>query len=259
MDDQDFWPESFESSASMESGKDQTGINVWIALDDMPAEYGGSMLMSAGSHKVPWRHDAYLAIGQNHSDYRAKSMEESADDAQELINKGLPPVLTCSMSDVAPELASKLEKKRRDFDIRKGDIILASRMAFHKTIDVTDEGLAYYESKGMTSLNRYSIRYTPGSAKLPNGWNLDFSLALDPENAGLSLDDVDQHDGVWYPKVWPEVEENMEDLLDQLAETKLIAAERKVSAESRAFRSRATSSIPRTELKGASGAVDDGG
>jgi ectoine hydroxylase-related dioxygenase (phytanoyl-CoA dioxygenase family) len=57
VDDVGFWPEAFES--------DNQGINVWIALDDMPREYQGSMALAPESHHAPWRHDAYAAIGLN--------------------------------------------------------------------------------------------------------------------------------------------------------------------------------------------------
>lgn len=49
VDDYMFWPESYISPSQ--------GINVWIALDEMPSEYRGSMAVARGSHKASWRHN----------------------------------------------------------------------------------------------------------------------------------------------------------------------------------------------------------
>jgi hypothetical protein len=43
-----------------------------------------------------------------------KTMEDLVDDTQELVSDGLLPVLNCSMSEVAPDVASKLDEKRRE-------------------------------------------------------------------------------------------------------------------------------------------------
>jgi hypothetical protein len=47
------------------NGASDTGVNVWIVMDDMPAGRLGSMALSPGSHKAAWHHDACHAIGQD--------------------------------------------------------------------------------------------------------------------------------------------------------------------------------------------------
>jgi hypothetical protein len=236
VDDQSFWPESYLSSASAASGKDQSGINVWIALDDMPIEYGGSMVVSNGSHEVPWRFEAYQVIGQNRTEDGGSTKQQHAEDVHDRLSKGLPPFLTCAMSGMEKKIPSMLEDHRREFDLRKGDIILSSRLTFHKTVDVTAAGLDFYNKQGIHSLNRYSIRYTPGSARLPLGWTTEWSMVSNPENAGRTLDDVAQYDGsLWYPQVWPEVKEGTDRLLDELSTTILESSKQKAAAESKSL------------------------
>lgn len=68
VDDHGFRPESYISDASKtHPGRDKDGINVWIALEDIPSVYGGGMAVSNGSHSVDWQYDAYNATGQNRS------------------------------------------------------------------------------------------------------------------------------------------------------------------------------------------------
>ena len=54
VDDQLFWPESYLSPI--------LGINVWIALDAMPAKYQGSMAVAKGSHRAEWRESGKPSI-----------------------------------------------------------------------------------------------------------------------------------------------------------------------------------------------------
>jgi hypothetical protein len=212
---------------------------VWIALDDMPMEYGGSMVVSSGSHNVPWRFEAYQVIGQNRTEDGGTTKQQFAEGVHDKLSKGLPPFLTCAMSELEKNFSSMLEEHQREFNLRKGDIILSSRLTFHKTVNVTEAGVDFYEKQGIHSLNRYSVRYTPGSARLPLGWSTEWSMISNPENAGRTLDDVAQFDdSLWYPQVWPEVKEGTDRLLDELSTTVLESSKQKAAAETSSLFSR---------------------
>jgi len=229
---QGFWPESFLSSASAESGVDQDGINVWIALEDMPAEFLGSMALSAGSHRVPWRFEAYEAVGQNRTKDGGTRKEDILARLEEKRRTGEANLGACQIAVARPDLREKLESKKVVLDVKKGDVVFATRTLFHRTLDVTDTGKEYYRSHGRDGLNRYSIRYTPGTARLPNGWVAEWSAVTNSKNVGSTLDDIVVQDyALWYPQVWPTLEENLDEKLDTLALQKLETAKRKVQAE----------------------------
>jgi Phytanoyl-CoA dioxygenase (PhyH) len=221
VDDQGFWPESFQSTASEQSGKDQHGINVWIAMDDMPAKYEGSMTVATGSHKAEYRHDGYRAIGQD----RSKDEKLSKDELFEVFSKGAFTNGTCTMHLSDPELRARIEASKVVFDLEKGDAIFATRLLFHRTLSVTDEGEEYYNSIGKENLNRYSIRYVPGTAKLPAGYGFEYCVQHDMSNAGRTLNEVVEHEGsLWYPQVWPTMDEGVKEKLDELSQTKFPTA-----------------------------------
>jgi hypothetical protein len=96
----------------------------------------------------------------------------------------------CDIGRIRPDLKAKLEAKRVTLDIERGDVIFSTRTLFHKTIDVTEEGKRYYDSIGLDVLNRYSIRYTPGTARLPQGWLAEWSAVADKGNPGKSLNEI---------------------------------------------------------------------
>jgi hypothetical protein len=215
VDDIGFWPASFQSEASQRSGKNQDGVNVWVALDDMPAVYHGSMAVSPGSHRADWRYEAYQALGQNRSGDGGQTKEEIVRSMQE---KKTNHYLTCDMHHTEPELYNHIEQTGQLLDIKRGDIIFSTRLLFHRTMAVTGDGQAYYESISKETLNRYSIRYVPGSTRLPNGWNVEWSVMNNPDNTGRSLDEIVKIEGMpFYPKVWPVLEEGMPESLDQIA------------------------------------------
>ena len=226
-----FWPESYLSTASEQSGKDQYGVNVWIALDDMKKEYRGSMALSRGSHRVPWRFEAYQAIGQNRSIDGGRSKESIVRDLEKRRRTGEAVLGACQINLTRPDLRALIEERGEILDVHKGDVIFSTRTLFHKTIDVTEEGAAFYESIGTDVLNRYSIRYAPGSARLPNGWLAEWSAVSSPSNIGRTLDEISEMDDIWYPKVWPVVEDGIDQKLNQLAERRLKSAKEKVFAE----------------------------
>jgi hypothetical protein len=236
VDDHGFWPESYLSEASRTSGKDQDGVNVWIALEDMPKRYLGSMALSAGSHRQPWRFEAYEAIGQNRSVDGGHTKESIVAKLEEKRRSGKASLGACEIAKSRPDLREKIDSTKVILDVERGDIIFSTRTIFHKTMDVTDDGKKYYQSKGLDVLNRYSIRYTPGTAKLPNGWLAEWSAVADKDNPGKSLDDivnnkVENADFLWYPQVWPTLEKDLARRLDFVAEKELERIKQQVQME----------------------------
>ena len=219
-DDVGFWPESYIS--------EQEGVNVWIAMHDMPAQYQGSMALSPGSHRAPWRFEAYEAIGQNrtfHGGFTKEEVRRRAESGEKLLT-------TCEMGQNAPELRDKIEETIYIPEIKRGDVIFATRTLFHRTVPVTEQGKEYYADKGIEYLNRYSIRYVPGTARLPKGWTFEWGILLNEENKGRSLDSAMESDGdLWYPQVWPVGDEQVDERLDILASAKLQDAKTKQRSE----------------------------
>eukprot|EP00977_Amphora_coffeiformis_P026906 scaffold31561_cov153-Amphora_coffeaeformis.AAC.2 len=243
VDDQGFWPESYLSDATVQAEAaalsssqqqqqqqqqpqqpqhppDQYGINAWIALEDMPAAYGGSMLVAKGSHRAEWRHQAYQAIRQDRTvDKRVTRHEMLA------LIKAQNFSSTCDIGAHHPKLRETIEDSKVVLDLQKGDVILATRLLFHRTDAVTAAGVAHYVSQlGLPSLPRYSIRYVPGTARLPLLDTGDWSLISNPENAGKTLNAVVQEDGMWFPGVWPTLDSKVEEQMDILARDKIPAA-----------------------------------
>jgi len=216
VDDFYFWP----IVASTYSNKSVTaapspGINVWIALDDMPAKYGGSMAVSPGSHDAPWKNDAYEVIGSS-----TLFPEEGYKNVEDMVEGKI--ASTCDLEKAAPSLGKTIDATSKVFDFRKGDIIFTTRWLFHKSIPLNDDGVAYLENQGKEPvLKRYTIRYESGEAILPKGYSLEESILANPENAGRTLDDVAKFDGrPWYPKAWPSVdEEEINKLSDHISKT----------------------------------------
>ncbi|KAL7569668.1 hypothetical protein ACA910_008322 [Epithemia clementina (nom. ined.)] len=218
VDDLGLWPQSFLPAAE---GID--GVNVWIALDDMPAAFQGSMALSSRSHTASWRHRAYLALGQNRSqdggrskedvirkilDHRQKNSSSSANKDKKPQKAKYP---TCDIRITDPEVTEKLDAAQVVLDLKRGDVIFATRRLFHRTMPVTEAGLEFYRKQGQEHLSRYSIRYVPGSAKLPQGWSVEWSILEDAANAGRSLDAVVEHgEKMFYPQVWPAFDTSFE-------------------------------------------------
>lgn len=222
VDDIGFWPESFGSG-------EQEGINVWIAMEDMPRQFQGSMALSPGSHRAEWRHEAYASIGLNLTFQGGFTKEQVTDMAR----SGEKLLTTCEMKTQAPEIREKIEATKWIPDVKKGDVIFATRSLFHRTVEVTEEGKEYYASKGIEYLNRYSIRYVPGSARLPHGWTFEWSIKSNSDNEGRTLDSaMEQNDNhLWYPRVWPTPDDDIHYRLDHLAETELADAKVQVKKE----------------------------
>jgi hypothetical protein len=221
VDDIGFWPESYDSK--------QEGINVWIAMDDMPAAYQGSMALSPGSHQADeWRFRAYEAIGQD----RTTDGGFTKEDIQQKVANGETLKSTCDLGKHAPDIRAKIEETIFIPDLKKGDVIFATRTMFHRTLAVTEEGKAHYLERNVQHLNRYSIRYVPGTAKLPSGWGFEWSIVTNVENSGQSLDVVmDTDENMWYPRVWPTMEDDLQAGLDCVAANTLDDAKSKSRME----------------------------
>ena len=199
-------------------------------MDDMPMEYQGSMAMSAGSHMVPWRFEAYEAIGQNRTVDGGFAREAIAKRMENQRKSGKVALGVCSLATARPDLNERLDQGEVKVGVKRGDIIISHRDLFHRTMDATAEGLRYYEEHlGRRVLNRYSIRYAPGSAKLPNGWLAEWSVIINPSNKGQSLDTIVKDGAItWYPKVWPQLDVNLNHQLDDIAENYQEDAKQKV-------------------------------
>lgn len=221
VDDQLFWPAAYELPVSE---VDQSGINAWIALDDMPVEHGGSMAVSPGSHaeRLPWRDEALAAL--NFRDDLGNGISKS--DLFEMIQSGK--VDSCGLEKVAPHVYDDIELTKREFSFKRGDVIFMNRWLFHKSTDLTDEGRLALQAVHGTMLKRYSVRYATGSSSLPGGFMTEMSvLASDGQNLGKTLNDVK---GDWYPQCWPEAEAGVDARIDSLNNNEMPIAKQKLGA-----------------------------
>jgi len=250
VDDQAFWPESFLTTAEGNDSQDLNGINVWLALDDYTPQHGGSMILSRGSHKTEWRHEAYESIGQDRAVDGAMDKEElfekmigslglkpNGDDEEE--KKPIQGIGTCTLNTSNPDVRAKAEAGRVELHLNKGDCILATRLLFHRTSQVTPKGLKHYASQGKNLLHRYSLRYVPGTARLPSGFAhtmfADTSVQCHPQYAGQSLKNISRKSPAWYPKTWPVVDANIDEKLDRLASRECARAQINAQANREEF------------------------
>lgn len=209
------------------------------------------MALAAGSHREPWRYEAYQAIGQNRSVDGGHTKESIIAKLEEKRKSGEVALGACEIGRVRPDLKQKMDAKMVILDIAQGDVIFSTRTLFHKTIDATEEGKRYYESLGLDVLNRYSIRYTPGTAKLPQGWLAEWSAVADNSNPGKSLNEIvvgtkSVPEFLWYPQVWPSLEEDLDSRLDSVAHTKLAQVKQQVQSEIKEIFAPKTPSEPAT-------------
>lgn len=212
VDDIGFWPVSYHNTS---------GINVWIALDDM--KYSGTMALAPKSHTASWRHEAYATLGQNRTNPYGPTQQEIREEQSKHSH-----YLTCDMHLVNETLSNFIESTAAYIDnVERGDIIFSSRLLFHRTLPVTPEGIKYYNKQTEITnepqfLNRYSIRYEPGNAQINQGWNVEWSVLHDANNAGRSLNEIAtlHPDLAFYPQVWPTIERTeVMDHVAQYAET----------------------------------------
>ncbi len=179
VDDCVFWPTDANSC----------GVNVWIALDDMPSKYGGGLAISPKSHKAEWKQKAYESIGS------------TPTLPVEGVNPAAMTFSTCEMESSNQEMNDVIEASKVEFDYRAGDCLFCHRWLFHRSVPINQEGLNFYPDG--SSLARYTIRYERGTAKLIPGFSLEPSVLTNPENSGMSLDEVCARDGPFYPQCWP--------------------------------------------------------
>ena len=89
---------------------------------------------------------------------------------------------------------------------------------FHRTVTVSEYEKMASQSNSAEEQNiskeraqtdkifrRYSIRFAPGTARVPPGYGVELSVLHDNDNANRTLDDIVERSGPWYPKVWPHV------------------------------------------------------
>jgi len=207
-------------------------VNAWVALDDMPYQWSRKKLpkhltttdeqpptnrtavatfaLSLGSHHAPWREEAYEVTGSTHT-LPPEGFLSAADMIKRRSGKG-----TCNIKTSAPHLYEKLEENKIVYDIKKGDVIFHDRWLFHRTVTVAeyenqlkrDSGEAFKLERSGKIFRRYSIRYSPGSARVPPGYGVEPSVLYNAANANRTLDEIVESDGPWYPKVWPLLKEN---------------------------------------------------
>eukprot|EP00529_Nitzschia_sp_RCC80_P019167 CAMPEP_0113520992 /NCGR_PEP_ID=MMETSP0014_2-20120614/44398_1 /TAXON_ID=2857 /ORGANISM="Nitzschia sp." /LENGTH=517 /DNA_ID=CAMNT_0000418913 /DNA_START=69 /DNA_END=1622 /DNA_ORIENTATION=+ /assembly_acc=CAM_ASM_000159 len=217
VDDVGFWPQDYQS--------DVEGLNVWIALEDMPREAGGSMALAPASHKAEWRHDAYDSIGLNLTFQGGFTKSE----AKQMKESGVNLLMTCEMGKQAPEIREQVEATKYIPDIKKGDVIFATRFLFHRTHEVSQQGKSYYANRGISQLNRYSIRYGQSKSRLPSGWTFEWSIMHDKDIEGKTLREAEGNDLAWYPRAWPSMDPNQ--LYKDLPKEELEAAKVKSRSE----------------------------
>jgi hypothetical protein len=109
-------------------------------------------------------------------------------------------------------LYKKLEERKVVYDLKRGDVIFHDRWVFHRTV-TADEYIRMAggpQAKTPDEPNdkvfrRYSIRYGPGTARVPPGYGFELSVLHNPENANRTFNEIVESDGPFYPKVWPHV------------------------------------------------------
>lgn len=223
VDDSGFWPTSAAS---------RPGVNAWVAIDDIPANHGGGLAVSPGSHQAPWRHRAYEAIGSTkmYPDEGLVPGTPAFDKAMKSKVPGSAYGKTCNMEGEDPELARVIDGTRKVFDFRKGDVLFHTRWIFHRSMPLTKLGEEHFREMGTKpTFKRYSIRYDYGDSRLLRGLNAEFAAVLNDENKGKALAEVCRDDGPFYPRCWPEsMSANELKEVDRLVAEKFPIAEGKV-------------------------------
>jgi hypothetical protein len=186
VDDLGFWPANAAAP----------GVNAWVAFDDMPVELGGGFALAVGSHTAPWREEAYYVTGTPHT-FPEDGFQSAQDMFERRTGNG-----TCNIETAANHLHRRMEDTRRIYNIRRGDVIFHTRWLFHRTVPF-DREIANSMNGEKKIYRRYSIRYSPGFAQVPQGYGAEPSVLWDESNGGKTADQISLTDGPWYPKVWP--------------------------------------------------------
>lgn len=182
---------------------------------DKPLAPVATFALSIGSHRAPWRHDAYRVTGSAHTN-PPEGFQSAADLIRRRSGSG-----TCNIQTGDPVLYEKLEENKVVYDLKRGDVIFHDRWVFHRTVTVDEylrnmnensPGEKYSKNDDETDASlggkifrRYSIRYSPGTARVPPGYGVELSVLHNPDNANRTMNEISETDGPWYPKVWPHV------------------------------------------------------
>ena len=172
----------------------------------MPESTGGGFALSVGSHRAPWRHEAYDIIGATPT-IPPEGFKSAEDMFKSRIGSG-----TCNLKNSAPLLNNVLEENSRVYDVKAGDVIFHTRWLFHRTVPFRQNLVKDYYRKledptksdvDPLLYRRYTVRYVPGHATLPKGYVTELSILWNGDNAGRSLDEVSTLDAPWYPRAYP--------------------------------------------------------
>jgi hypothetical protein len=216
VDDLGFWPATPES----------TGINAWVAMDDMHLhDHHSGFALAVGSHRAAWRKAAYYWTGAPDIDHFPKDGYHNASHLfASRTGHG-----TCNLETAAPHLHRRMEETSRQYPVRRGDVIFHTRWLFHRTVlhppsqQSTLHNHISRDKKSAQVYRRYSIRYGPGDTSIvPPGYGTEWSVLWDASNGGRSADEacygetVDHIQGKdnaentfirksspWYPQAWP--------------------------------------------------------
>lgn len=220
IDDAVFWPCSPRHSPP--------GVNAWIAMDDIPAKYGGAMAVIPKSHKAEWSGEAQHAIG--HTITHPPEGFANPGELFQTLSK------TCEIATISPKLNDRMEQEGILFDFQKGDVLMMNRFTWHRSVQVTPEGKKYFANKEDDNdsseivLKRYTIRYEIGSTPLIRGAAMHPSILYDASNSGKKIDDAVASSGPFFPKCWPAVSEDEMLQLPEMVDVKLPKAQEKREA-----------------------------
>lgn len=121
-----------------------------------------------------------------------------------------------------------MEETKRIYPVRKGDVIFHTRWLFHRTVPFERSYVAKHQQQEEDTelvYRRYSVRYSPGSSKVPPGYGTELSVLWDEKNGGRTADDVCRLDAPWYPQAWPATIPSEMDGLEDLLRNKIPVAE----------------------------------
>lgn len=188
VDDRGFWPCSAHQESSV-----PVGVNAWIAVNDIPSQrVGGGMAIVPRSHLeegYDWVREGYETIGST----KLEPLEGYSDLTEFLKSRKH----TTEMERTNPQLYAKIDKLKKSFDYREGDVLLMSRWLWHRS----EQRKSHY---GSGTFMRYTVRYDVGRTKLFSGISTVPAVVYDKSNAGKTLDEICRSTGLpFYPEAWP--------------------------------------------------------
>lgn len=138
---------------------------------------------------------------------------------------------TCNLKESAPHIHRRMEETKRIYPVKRGDVIFHTRWLFHRTVPFDRNYVAEQQQQNESELvyRRYSVRYSPGSSRIPPGYGTELSVLWDEKNGGRTADDVCRLDAPWYPQAWPIAVPSEVDELGDLLRNKIpVAEERRI-------------------------------